>query len=120
MYLTYPFALSWSTLEAMASGCPVIGSKTPPWEEVVGDGENGLWVDLFYVNASAGAGIAALEHPDEYRAMRLRSALEIRAKCRRDVDSPALEALLNPEPAELAAVERGGSEARYGSARPGP
>ncbi|BBK43961.1 glycosyl transferase family 1 [Allostella vacuolata] len=64
VYLTYPFVLSWSFLEAMSTGCVIVGSRTPPVQEVVVDRENGLLVDFFDDAAIAAQVEEVLEHPD--------------------------------------------------------
>ena len=70
VYLTYPFVLSWSFIEAMASGCLIVASSTPPVLEVLEDGHNGLTVDFFSHKKLAGLIEAALERPDHMLDLR--------------------------------------------------
>lgn len=70
VYLTYPFVLSWSMLEAMSAGCLVLASATPPVEEVITDGENGLLFPFHSPGALADRAIAALANPARYTSLR--------------------------------------------------
>ncbi len=60
VYLTVPFVLSWSCVEALATGCLVIGSDTPPVREVIDPGVNGLLVPMFDPAAIAARTVEAL------------------------------------------------------------
>jgi glycosyltransferase involved in cell wall biosynthesis len=78
LYLTYPFVLSWSVLEAMACGALVIGSDTAPVREVIRSGRNGLLVPFFDTDALAEAILGALKNPEQH--------FEMRAAARRTVE----------------------------------
>lgn len=79
VYLTYPFVLSWSLLEAMASACAVIASRTAPVEEVIVHRQNGVLVDFFDVAALAEAVSDVLGNPMAYAAMRRQARETIQA-----------------------------------------
>ncbi len=69
VYLTYPFVLSWSMLEALSAGCTVIGSDTSPVRELI-DGRNGFLVPFFDKAELAERVIEALSHPARFRSVR--------------------------------------------------
>ena len=105
-YLTYPFVLSWSMLEAMAAGCLVVGSRTPPVEELIRDGQNGLLVDFFDVKAWSARLIEALAEPEKFA--------RLRAQARRDIQAGYdLQSVCLPQMVEFVeAVGRGETPSR--------
>jgi glycosyltransferase involved in cell wall biosynthesis len=80
VYLTYPFVLSWSMLEAMSAGSLVIGSRTPPVQEVIEDGRNGLLVDFFNPMEVAETVDRVFNHPDRMRTLREEARQTIRQR----------------------------------------
>ena len=70
VYLTVPFVLSWSMIEAMSAGCVLAASDTDPVREVVRDGENGLLVDFFDPGALADRICEVLERPAAFADLR--------------------------------------------------
>lgn len=79
VYLTVPFVLSWSMLEAMATGCLVIGSSTPPVLEFLRDGENGLTCNFFDHARLAQLMQAALDNRQTMDGLRTRARATIDA-----------------------------------------
>lgn len=93
VYLTYPFVLSWSLLEAMSMGCLVIGSRTAPLQEVIQHGHNGLLVDFFDPQALADTVADALQTRAQHVA--LRQAARESTVARYDLQSICLPKLVD-------------------------
>jgi glycosyltransferase involved in cell wall biosynthesis len=65
LYLTYPFVLSWSLLEAMSVGCAIVASDTPPVTEVITGEETGRLVGFFDRDALVSAVEALFQDPEQ-------------------------------------------------------
>lgn len=66
VYLTMPFVLSWSLLEAMSMGATLVASDVDPVREAITDGKTGLLVDFFDRDALASRVIGVLAAPEKY------------------------------------------------------
>lgn len=104
VYLTVPFVLSWSLLDAMATGCAIVGSDTAPVREVLRDGETGLLAEMRAPRSIA----AAVERMLDDRAL----ATRLRAAARREVGERYALAKLLPKQLDLVASLAQGNPAR--------
>ncbi len=78
VYLTYPFVLSWSLLEAMACGAPIVASDTAPVREVLSEGVNGRLVQFFDAPALAHAATEQIAGQRASEPMRKQARSEAR------------------------------------------
>lgn len=98
VYLTYPFVLSWSMLEAMASGCLVVGSDTAPVREVLVNRSNGLLVPSLKPSPVAASVLQALALRDDSRRLRTAATQSVCAKFARQRGCRAFAEALVPSP----------------------
>jgi glycosyltransferase involved in cell wall biosynthesis len=93
IYLTVPFVLSWSLMDALACGATVLASDTAPVREMVRHEENGLLFDFFDVEALAARAAQVLDAPQDYRPLGKAGVDMIREHYSLDVCLPRMLAL---------------------------
>ncbi|WP_010312813.1 glycosyltransferase [Synechococcus sp. CB0205] len=77
VYYTYPFVLGWSCLEALSTGCVVVGSDTEPVREVIEHENNGLLVDFFDQDRLTSSVVSVIQSPERFASMRHRARASV-------------------------------------------
>ncbi|MFO0948116.1 MAG: glycosyltransferase [Planctomycetota bacterium] len=90
VYLTVPFVLSWSLMDAMACGATVLASNTAPVREMIEHGRNGLLVDFFDVEGFAKTAGDILDAPADYSHLGMAAETLIQEQYSLDVCLPQL------------------------------
>jgi glycosyltransferase involved in cell wall biosynthesis len=121
VYLTYPFVLSWSMLEAMSAGCLVIGSDTAPVREVIEPDCNGILVPFFAVDELAERVVEALQNPVKFALVRgaARQYVIEHFDAER-ICVPQMRRLLQQQPETLAQPEPTVRRKSFSDQRPAP
>jgi glycosyltransferase involved in cell wall biosynthesis len=88
VYLTYPFVLSWSLLEAMSAGCAIVASDTEPLREAIVHNETGMLVNFFDPSALAQSVCELLNNPEE--RIRLSANARVFAQANYDLQTVCL------------------------------
>jgi glycosyltransferase involved in cell wall biosynthesis len=90
IYLTVPFVLSWSLMNALACGATVLCSNTAPVQEIVQHGQNGLLADFFDIEGLADQAGKVLDAPQEFRMLGEAGVEMIRNHYSLDVSLPRM------------------------------
>jgi glycosyltransferase involved in cell wall biosynthesis len=93
VYLTVPFVLSWSLLDALACGATVLASNTAPVCEVIEEGKTGLLADFFDVEGLAERANRVLDAPQDYKHLGHAGVEMVRKRYSLDVCLPRMLAL---------------------------
>lgn len=90
IYLTVPFVLSWSLLDALACGCTVVASNTEPVREMITHGQNGLLADFYDLDRLTELSLQVLRDPQGHRHLGEAGAALIREKYALDQTLPQM------------------------------
>jgi glycosyltransferase involved in cell wall biosynthesis len=93
VYLTVPFVLSWSLMNALACGTAVLASRTPPVCEMIEHGKNGLLVDFFDVPGMVEIAESVLNVPDRFKHLGAAAVELVRSQYSLDVCLPKMLSL---------------------------
>ncbi len=69
LYLTAPFVLSWSLLNALSCECTILASDTAPVRELIDNNVSGLLADFFDVNVWVEHALSVLQRPEEFESL---------------------------------------------------
>lgn len=94
-YLTVPFVLSWSLLEALACECVVLASDVAPVREIVRHGENGLLADFFDADGLAAEALRVLKDPTGFRPLAAAGRATVEERYSVGVTLPRLRTLFD-------------------------
>src|SRR5439155_2356698 len=92
VYLTVPFVLSWSMLDALASGCVVLASDVPPVREMMEPGRNGLVAPFFDTDSLVEHALRVLDNPTAHRPLGEMARARMQAEYSLEVTIPELKA----------------------------
>jgi glycosyltransferase involved in cell wall biosynthesis len=90
VYVTGPFVLSWSLIDALACGATVLASDTAPVRELIEHNKNGLLADFFDVDGLAETADRVLDRPQDFKHLGAAGTGLIRRRYSLDICLPQM------------------------------